>query len=98
MRSLESRRDEDRLKPGDRVKLTALLEGLSADEFVQEVSAIAEEDGTAAEALVRVQDFSAKLEVLRDALKTRFVFYSRLATVGTIAQMLVHEYVIALPL
>ena len=91
VRSLESRRNEDRLKPGDRVKLTALLEGVSADDLIQEVSAIAEEDGTAAEVLVRVQDFGSKLELLRDALKTRFVFYSRLATVGTIAQILVHE-------
>ncbi|PYV20884.1 MAG: hypothetical protein DMG27_21965, partial [Acidobacteria bacterium] len=66
-------------------------EGVSADDLIQEVSAIAEEDGTAAEVLVRVQDFGSKLELLRDALKTRFVFYSRLATVGTIAQILVHE-------
>jgi signal transduction histidine kinase len=91
VRSLESQRDEDRLKPGDEVKLTALLDGISADELVQEVSAIAEEDGTAVEALVRVQDFSSKLELLRDVLKTRIAYYSRLATVGTIAQMLVHE-------
>jgi signal transduction histidine kinase len=89
--ALESQRDEDRLKPGDEVKLQALLDGVSADDLVEEVSAIAEEGGTAREVLVRVQGFSAKLELVREALKARLVYYSRLATVGTIAQMLVHE-------
>jgi signal transduction histidine kinase len=89
--ALEAQRDEDRLKPSDQVKLQALLEGVSGEEVVQEVSAIVEDGGTASEALVRVRDFSAKLEAVREALKARFVFYSRLATVGTIAEMLVHE-------
>jgi signal transduction histidine kinase len=88
---LETQRDEDRLKPGDEVKLQSLLDGVSASDLLDEVSSIAEEGGTAQEALVRVQGFSAKLELVRDALKTRLVHYSRLATVGTIAQMLVHE-------
>ena len=89
--ALEAQRDEDRLKPSDQVKLQALLDGVSGEELVQEVSDIALEGGTAEEALVRVRDFSAKLELVRDALKTRFVYYSRLATIGTIAEMLVHE-------
>jgi len=91
VRSLESQRNEDRLKPGDEVKLTALLDGISADELAKEASAIAEEGGTAEEVLTRVRDFGERLELLRDALKTRIAYYSRLATVGTIAQMLVHE-------
>ena len=89
--ALEVERDIDRLKPSDQVKLQALLDGVSATELVQEVSTLAEEGGDAEDALVRVQDFSARLELVRDALKTRFVYYSRLATIGTIAQMLVHE-------
>jgi len=88
---LESQRDEDRLRPSDQVELRTLLEGVTADELVQEVRAIAEEGGGAEDALARVTDFSAKLEVLRNTLKTRLVYYSRMATVGTIAQMLVHE-------
>jgi signal transduction histidine kinase len=88
---LESQRDEDRLKPGDQVKLDDLLNGISADDLVREATAVAEDGGTADEVLVRVRDFNAKLELLRDTLKTRFVYYSRLATIGTIAQMLVHE-------
>jgi signal transduction histidine kinase len=88
---LESLRGEDKLKPGDEVKLDDLLKGISADDLVQEARAVAEEGGTADEVAVRVQDFSSKLERLRESLKTRFVYYSRLATIGTISQMLVHE-------
>ena len=88
---LESHRDEDKLKPGDEVRLEALLDGVSADDLVEEVNALAEEGAAAQEAAVRVEAFNAKLHLVRDALKKRFVYYSRLATVGTIAQMLVHE-------
>lgn len=89
--ALETQRDEDRLKPGDEVRLEALLDGISADDLIEEVNAIAEEGGSAQETLVRVQSFSARLQLVRDALKKRLIYYSRLATVGTIAQMLVHE-------
>ncbi|MBZ5678258.1 MAG: ATP-binding protein [Acidobacteriia bacterium] len=89
--SLESERDADRAKPGDEVKLDALLDGVSADDLLEEVNALAEEGAPAQEAVVRVEAFSAKLRLVREALKKRFVYYSRLATVGTIAQMLVHE-------
>jgi hypothetical protein len=65
---LESQRDEDRLKPGDQVELRTLLEGVSADQLVQEVSAIAEEGGGTEDVVARVIDFNAKLEVLRSTL------------------------------
>jgi signal transduction histidine kinase len=91
VRVLESQRDEDRLKPGDEVRLDALLDGVSADDLVEEVNALAEEGAVAQEAAVRVEAFNARLRLVRDALKKRLVYYSRLATVGTIAQMLVHE-------
>jgi len=89
--ALEKQRDEDRLKPADQVKLRALLDDVSGEELIKQVNAVAEEGGSAQEALVSVRDFSDKLAIVRDALKTRLVYYSRLATVGTIAQMLVHE-------
>lgn len=89
--ALEKQRDEDRLKPADQVKLHALLDDVSGEELVEQVNALADEDGSAQEALVHVKDFSDKLAAVREALKTRLVYYSRLATVGTIAQMLVHE-------
>jgi len=88
---LEKQRDEDRLKPGDEVKLRDLLDDISAEELVNDLSEMADEGGSAKEAYLRARTFSAKLESVRDALKKRLVYYSRLATIGTIAQMLVHE-------
>ena len=89
--ALEAERDSDRLKPGTQVMLTELLDGISAEDLVEEVEALADEGAAAKEALPRVREFSSKLTTARDGLKSRFVYYSRLATVGSIAQMLVHE-------
>lgn len=89
--ALEVERDIDRMRPGKEVRLEALLDGVSAAELVSQVEELAEEGEVSAEAVRRVEAFSAKLDAVRDAIKTRFVYYSRLATVGTIAQMLVHE-------
>ena len=88
---LEDERDTDRLKPADAVRLEALLDGVSADDLVEEVNTLAEEGAEVEEAALRVEAFNSRLHLVRDALKKRFVYYSRLATVGTIAQMLVHE-------
>ena len=89
--ALEAERDSDRLKPGKQVKLQELLDGVSADELVEEVTILAEEGAAARETVNRVRAFGIRLQKVRDGLKTRFIYYSRLATVGSIAQMLVHE-------
>ena len=89
--ALEVERDIDRMRPGKEVRLEALLDGVSASELVSQVEELAEEGEVSPEAVRRVEAFSAKLDAVRDEIKTRFVYYSRLATVGTIAQMLVHE-------
>ena len=91
IRLLEIERDADRHKPEDEVKLEALLDGVSAGELVQEVLALEEDGAEIGEAVARVKGFSERLDLVRRNLKKRFVYYSRLATVGTIAEMLVHE-------
>ncbi|MBN1546053.1 MAG: ATP-binding protein [Syntrophaceae bacterium] len=88
---LENEREKDRLKPTDEEKLSSLFEELTADDLLAEMVAIAEEGAPAADAIPILNDFNKKLEVVRNAIKKRFTYYSRLATVGTIAQMLVHE-------
>ena len=52
---------------------------------------MAEEGATASEMVARVAGFEQRLRLTRESIKSRFAYYSRLATVGTIAQMLVHE-------
>jgi signal transduction histidine kinase len=88
---LENEREKDRIKPADEEKLKDLFKDLTADDMLAEMVAIAEEGAPAADAIPILQEFNKKLGAVRNAIKKRFIYYSRLATVGTIAQMLVHE-------
>lgn len=89
--NLEVERDRDRLKPSDDIKLSSLIDGVTADDLVEEVAALAEEGMASKEVLQRVAALNGRLHIVQNAIKLRFVYYSRLATVGSIAQMLVHE-------
>lgn len=88
---LENERDDDRTKRDGETPLQDLFGSMSAEETVAEVTALAEEGAQASEAVPVVQALSAKLDITRKTIQERFVHYSRMATVGTIAQMLVHE-------
>jgi len=88
---LENERDDDRIKPDREKPMDDLFQGLSAEELVAEVIALSEEGAEASEAVPLLRAFSSSLDSARKTIQERFVYYSRLATVGTIAQMLVHE-------
>jgi signal transduction histidine kinase len=88
---LEEERDDDRRKPTEETRLETLLEGVNANELVEEITSFAEEGEASDEVVLRAKAHSARLDAVRDTLQKRFVYYSRLATVGTIAEMLVHE-------
>lgn len=88
---LENERDKDRIKPADEEKLMDLFEDLTADDLLAEMVAIADEGAPAADALPILNEFNKKITAVKSAIKKRFIYYSRLATVGSIAQMLVHE-------
>lgn len=88
---LENGRDEDRIKPDREKPMDDLFEGLSAEELVAEVIALSEEGAEASEAVPLLRAFSSSLDSARKTIQERFVYYSRMATIGTIAQMLVHE-------
>lgn len=88
---LENERDEDRVKPNREKPMEDLFEGLSAEDLVAEIIALSEERAEVSEAVPLLRAFSKSLDTARKTIQERFVYYSRLATVGTIAQMLVHE-------
>ncbi len=88
---LENERDEDRIKPDREKPMEDLFEQLSAEEFTEEVMALSEEGAEASDVIPSLRTFSNSLNSARKAIQERFVYYSRLATIGTIAQMLVHE-------
>jgi len=90
--ALERERAADRLdKKTAEPALKDLFGGLSADSLVERVSMVAKEEGFAKEILPIVNSFNRELTETRKEIERRFVYYSRLATIGTLAQMLVHE-------
>ena len=88
---LENERDEDRVKPDLEKPMADLFEEVSAEELVEKVIDLSREGAEAAETVPLLRDFSRSLHSARKTIQKRFVYYSRLATVGTIAHMLVHE-------
>ena len=88
---LENERDNDRIKPDREKPMGDLFHGLSAEDLLAEVITLSEEGADASDAVPILRAFSASLDAVRKTIQERFVYYSRLATVGTIAQMLVHE-------
>ena len=71
--------------------MAELFSKLSAQELLQNVTESAASGGQASDTLPLVQEFADSLDQTRRTIENRFVYYSRLATVGTIAQMLIHE-------
>lgn len=88
---LENERLSDRADSKTGEPITQLFDGLSADSVVQEVAELAKSNARAAEVVPVLGEFQKSLDSARKELQRRFVYYSRLATVGTIAHMLVHE-------
>lgn len=88
---LENERLSDRADSNTGQPMTQLFEGLSADSVVREVAELAKSDAHASEVVPVLSEFQKSLDSAREEVQRRFVYYSRLATVGTIAHMLVHE-------
>ena len=88
---LEIERDFDRVLPGSEQPMEDLFERLSARDLLADVTALARTQAKAVDVLPIIRTFNESLTETRDSIKDRFVYYSRLATVGTIAQMLMHE-------
>ena len=88
---LENERALDRVKREISPHSTELFECLSADAVVEEVAKLASRDAPASEVMITLRKFQRSLDSAREGIRKHFVYYSRLATVGTIAQILVHE-------
>ena len=92
LKKLEIERNKDRKKREEEEQKTdSLFDQLSVANLLVEINKISEQGEPASAAIPAVKEHGQKLEKTKKTLKERFVFYSRLATVGTIAAMLVHE-------
>ena len=88
---LENERTEDRALDNQEKPMKDLFSKLTADPLIEEVASLAEEGAKASAVVPLVRAFRDSLDSTRKTIVRRFIYYSRLATIGTIAQMLVHE-------
>lgn len=88
---LEGERLADRADSKTGQPVAQLFEGLSADSVLREVAGLAKSGTRASEVVPVLREFQKSLDSAREEVQRRFVYYSRLATVGTIAHMIVHE-------
>ncbi len=91
VRLLANRRNEDREHQNRGTPMVDLFAGLSADDLVESTSELAQSGANATAVVPLVRRFNENLTRSRETILRRFEYYSRLATVGTIAHMLVHE-------
>ena len=88
---LQIERSRDRIPERQEEPMTDLFSKLNADPLIERVDSLAEEGAKASEVIPLMHKFNDVLDSTRRTIEKRFVYYSRLATIGTIAQMLVHE-------
>jgi signal transduction histidine kinase len=84
---MERARDEEVEEP----KLQDVFEDLSPRKLVEEVEEIVSENGSARDVLPLLASYSKKVDKARAHIQRQFIYYNRLAAIGTISQMLVHE-------
>ena len=90
--ALEGHREQDRRATVHEEKpMDDLLSTLSAQKLVEDATQLARSGESAKSVVPLIRNFDQSLSRNREAIKGRFVYYSRLATIGTIAQMLIHE-------
>ena len=88
---LEVERHSDRLKESDTGTASDLFANLSAAPLVERLTELQEKGGDFNEAVETVKEFGSELERSRANIQRRFGYYNRLAVIGTISQMVIHE-------
>ena len=89
---LENERGKDRKDASEEEQKTqSLFDKLSAEDLLEKTIKISKRGGRSSQLVPLVREHKKDLDVTRNTLQKRFVYYSRLATIGSIAEMLVHE-------
>ena len=89
--TLEMERNRERHDPTLERPMASLFDDLSPEPLLHEVRAFAKRGDDARAVLSSVEAYAGRTAETTKTIQKRFVYYSRLATVGTLAQMLVHE-------
>ena len=88
---LENERDVDREEGRRNESATDLFAGVTAAPLIAQLEALQDEGGNVEDAISATRTFASRLERARTDIERRFGYYSRLAVVGTIAQIVIHE-------
>ena len=88
---LENERDRDRAETGKPKSAKDLFEDVTAAPLISQMEALQEEGGNVEDAISVTRTFAGKLERARTDIERRFGYYNRLAVVGTIALIIIHE-------
>ena len=89
---LGNERSKDRRDASEEEQKTqSLFDKLSAEGLLDKVTEISKRGGRPSQVVPLVREHKKDLDATRNTLQKRFVYYSRLATIGSIAAMLVHE-------
>ena len=89
---MENEREKDRReKNREEQKTESLFDQLSARKLLDKIVRISERGSPADKVVPSVERHAKNLETAREILRERFGYYSRLATIGSISSMLVHE-------
>ena len=88
---LEDERNADRLEEKDRATETDLFANLNAEALVEGLKEIRDRGDGFSDAIKLAKQHGRELAGTRAAIERRFGYYSRLAVIGTIAQMVIHE-------
>lgn len=88
---LENERDIDRQETKKEKPFKDLFASLSAKPLVEKMQIAVREGANASELLPIAEEYAAEVEKTKDQIEQRFFYYSRLASLGSIASWLVHE-------
>ena len=88
---LENERDADRVEERKHRSARDLFADLTVEPLLAQMQALREEGGNVEDAIAATQGFAHRLERAREDIERRFGYYNRLAVVGTIAQIVIHE-------
>ncbi|MCY4115510.1 MAG: ATP-binding protein [Caldilineaceae bacterium] len=88
---LEVGRRRDRGQDLKEKPMEDLLSQITVDPLIDQVDSLVGDGAEVSEVLPLMHEYNESLNSTRQSIQRRFVYYSRLATIGTIAQMLVHE-------
>ena len=88
---LEQQRSIDRMGAKETSPARDLFASLNAEPLVTKLEELRETGGGVADALEAAKAFGKDLDESRAVIEKRFGYYNRLAVIGTIAQMVIHE-------